>query len=85
MSDKRDGMRAKSSYRCELELGGSSFQCRIDNITPNGAAVNCTGFLQESWPGDKGVLHLHDHEGEVACRIMRIASSKISLRFDNDE
>jgi hypothetical protein len=29
------------------------------------------------------VLHLHDHEGEVACHITRISSSKISLRFDN--
>lgn len=83
MSDKRDGLRTTSSQDCELELSGSSYQCRLDNISSSGAEVKCRGFLQESWPGDKGVLHLHDHDGEVACHITRISSSKISLRFDN--
>jgi hypothetical protein len=55
----------------------------LDNISSSGAEVKCSGFLQENWPGDKGVLHLHDHEGEVACHITRISSSKIRLRFDN--
>lgn len=85
MTDKIDSKRAKSSDRCELELGGSSYLCRLDEISSSGAEINCTGFLQESWPGDKGVLHLQDHEGEVVCHITRIASSKISLRFDKDE
>ena len=83
MSDKRHGLRTTSSQDCEFELSGSSYQCRLDNISSSGAEVKCLGFLQESWPGDKGVLHLHDHEGEVACHITRISSSKISLRFDN--
>lgn len=83
MSDKRHGLRITSSKDCDLELSGSCYKCRLDNISSSGAEVKCSGFLQESWPGDKGVLHLHDHEGEVACHITRIASSKISLRFDN--
>ena len=82
MSDKKHGLRTTSSQDCDLELSGSSYQCRLDNISSCGAEVKCLGFLQESWPGDKGVLHLHDHEGEVACHITRISSSKISLRFD---
>ena len=85
MKDKRVSVRVKSSDRCELDLGGSSYKCRLDNISSSSAAVKCVGFLQESWPGDKGVLHLNDHGGEVACHITRIASSKISLRFENDE
>lgn len=83
MSSKRDGPRTTSRQNCDLELSGYCYQCRIDNISSSGAEVKCSGFLQESWPGDKGVLHLHDHGGEVACHITRIATSKISLRFDN--
>jgi len=85
MKDKRVSVLAKSSDRCELDLCGSSYKCRLDKISSSGAAVKCVGFLSESWPGDKGVLHLHDHVGEVACHITRIASSKISMRFESDE
>ena len=83
MSDKRDDPRSTSSQGCDLKLSGSSYQCMLDSISSSGAEVKCRGFLQESWPGDSGVLHLHDHEGEVKCHITRITASKISLRFDS--
>ena len=83
MSDKRHDLRTTSGQDCDLELSGYSHQCLLDKISSSDAEVKCSGFLQESWPGDKGVLHLHDHEGDVACHITRISSSKISLRFDN--
>lgn len=82
MNVTRSGMRTKSSERCVLDLGGSGYQCRIGNISMSGAMVNCIGFLQESWPGDKGVFHLNDSSGELACRITHIAASKIGLRFE---
>jgi hypothetical protein len=82
MNVARYGKRTRSSENCELDLGGSRYRCRLDNISPSGARVNCIGFLQEIWPGDAGVLHLHDHAEELPCRITRIASSTIGLRFE---
>lgn len=82
MTDSRHGVRTGSSEKCELELRGSRYQCRLDNISSTGAMVTCLGFLQEAWPGDKGVLRRYDDGKEFTCHITRIASSKISLRFD---
>ena len=82
MTDSRHAGRANASEKCELELNGSRYRCRLDNISSAGAMVKCIGFLQESWPGDKGVLRNLDHAEEHACHITHIASSKVGLRFD---
>lgn len=82
MTDSRRGERAGPSEICELELRGSRYQCRLDNISPAGAMVRCLGFLQEAWPGDKGVLRRHAEGTERACHITRISSAKVGLRFD---
>ncbi len=83
MTDTRHDKRIYSSEKCELDLAGSVHQCRINNISSAGALVNCLGFLREAWPGDKGVLHLHDQSGEHACHVSHIAAAKIGLRFDD--
>jgi len=70
-----------SSGRCELDLSGSRYQCRLDNISASGARVNCLGFLRETQRGDKGVLHLKAGTGDIACRVTQIAAAKIQLRF----
>ena len=82
MTDSRHGERTGSSEICELELRGSRYHCRLDNISPAGAMVTCLGFLQEAWPGDKGVLRRPDDGKELTCQITHIEASKIGLRFD---
>ena len=74
-------MRTISSGRCEVDLSGTTYQCRLDSISASGARVNCLGFLQETHLGDKAVLHLHAEMGEIACRVTEIAAAKIRLRF----
>ena len=83
MTDTRHDTRIYSSENCEVDLDGSIHHCRIDNISSSGAWVNCQGFLQEAWPGDKAVLHLHGQPGERVCHITHIAASKIGLRCDD--
>ncbi len=82
MNVTRYGPRTGSSETCTLDLGSSRYRCRLSNISSSGALVTCVGFLQELWPGDKGVLRLDDRSDELACRITRIASSRIGLRFE---
>ena len=82
MADTRTDSRTGSSEKCVIYLGGSRYQCRVGNISPSGARVTCLGFLQEVRPGDKGFLHLGDNQAGLPCRITRIASSTIGLRFD---
>ena len=74
-------MRNISSSRCELDLSGSRYQCRLDSISSSGARVNCLGFLRETQRGDKGVLHLPVETGDKACRVTQIEAAKIQLRF----
>jgi PilZ domain len=81
MKATRSNSRTGSSENCEIDLGGSRYQCRISNISASGARVTCLGFLQEVWPGDRGVLRLNNRTGELPCRVTRIASSTIGLRF----
>jgi PilZ domain-containing protein len=83
MTESRHRERTISSETCELELSGSRYQCRLDNVSSAGAMVKCIGFLQEAWPGDKGVLRQQDHSQDLTCHITRIGSSEIGLRFDN--
>ena len=83
MTDSRHGERINSSEKCELELHGSRYQCRLENISSTGAMVKCIGFLKEAWTGERGVLRKLDHSKELACHITRIDSSEIGLRFDN--
>ena len=83
MAEARHSRRIYSSDSCELDLDGSTHECRIDNISSSGALVNCLGFLREAWPGDRGVLHLHDQSGGLKCHIAHIAAAKIGLRFDD--
>lgn len=70
-----------SSSRCELDLSGSRYHCRLDEISAAGARVNCLGFLRETQRGDKGVLHLQAEKGDIACRVAQIEAAKIQLRF----
>jgi hypothetical protein len=82
MNDARHEMRIKSSEACELDLDGSIHECRIQNRSTAGALVTCLGFLREAWPGDKGVVHLHD-KGSRTCHIVHIAAAKIGVHFDD--
>lgn len=67
--------------RCELELGSSRHECRLDRISTAGARVICLGFLRETLRGDPAVLHLPAESGDVACKVADIAVAKIKLRF----
>jgi len=81
MINTRKETRAVSSEKCEIKKGGSVYECRLEDISSSGAKVTCFGFLQETWPGDKCVLHLYD-ESDIPCQVMHIAASNIGLRFD---
>lgn len=83
MIDARQEIRTNASEACELDLDGYLHQCRIQNRSPAGALVTCLGFLREAWPGDKGVVHLHDQSGDRTCHIVHIAAAKIGLHFDD--
>jgi hypothetical protein len=83
MAEARHDMRVNSSEKCELNLDGSRYQCRITNISSSGAMVNCIGFLREIWPGDRGVLLLPDQAANHGCHITHIAAAKIGLHFDD--
>jgi hypothetical protein len=74
-------MRTIARGKCELDLSGYKHQCRLDSISSSGALVNCLGFLQETFPGDKAVLHLNAETEEIACRVTHIAAAKIQLLF----
>lgn len=79
MKERSD--RKSRSEECGIELSGFKHQCRLENISSSGAMVNCTGFLQETWPGDNCSLHLHHPEEEITCRVIHISASKIGLQF----
>ena len=74
-------MRTIASGKCELDIGGTLHECRLDSISSSGARVNCLGFLKETRRGDKTVLHLQAEGSEIACRVTRIAAGKIELQF----
>jgi hypothetical protein len=69
------------SDECTIELSGLTHECRVGNYTASGALVNCKGFLQETWPGDKCAIHLRNCERDIKCRVAHIAASKIGLQF----
>lgn len=83
MINTRHARRINSSEKCALHLSGTSYQCRLDNVSLDGVQVNCIGFLREVWPGDKGVLHLADRPEGVSCQVTHIAAAKIGLKFDH--
>ena len=72
---------AIASGEIELDFSGSRHQCRLDSISPSGAAVNCLGFLRETRRGDRVVLHLGAGTGDIACKVTAIAAAKIRLQF----
>jgi hypothetical protein len=74
-------MRTIATGKCELDLRGYKHQCRLDSLSSSGAQVNCLGFLQETFRGDKAVLHLDAETSEIACRVTHIAAAKIQLQF----
>jgi hypothetical protein len=74
-------MRTIASGRCELDLSGTKYECRLDGISSSTARLNCFGFLRETLPGDEAVLHLDAETSEIACRVTHIAAAKIQLRF----
>jgi hypothetical protein len=80
MINTRQETRTISSEKCEIKKGGSVYECRLEDISSSGAKVTCFGFLQETWPGDKCVLHLYD-ESDIPCQVKHIAASNIGLRF----
>jgi len=80
MINTRYETRAISSEECEIEKGGSVYECRLVDISSSGAKVTCFGFLQETWPGDRCVLHLYD-ESKILCEVKHIAASLIGLSF----
>lgn len=67
--------------RCELDLGSSRHECRLDRISTAGARVICLGFLRETLRGDRAVLHLQTESGDIPCRVADISAAKIKLRF----
>jgi len=73
-------MRSMRGSGCELDLGSSRHQCRLDSISSAGARVICLGFLRETLRGDKGVLHLPS-DPDMVCTVADIAEAKIKLRF----
>lgn len=81
MINTRQETRTISSEKCEIKKNGSVYECRLEDISSSGAKVTCVGFLQETWPGDKCVLHLNDESGDIQCQVMHIAASNIGLRF----
>ena len=81
MINTRQEARTISSEKCEIKKSGSVYECRLEDISSSGAKVTCFGFLQETWPGDKCVLHLYGESGDIACQVMHIAASNIGLRF----
>ena len=81
----RRNPRSVSSEKCEIDLSGSKHECRLKNISADGAMVSCVGFLRETWPGDECVLHLNDEGETKACKVTHIAASLIGLKFiDNN-
>jgi hypothetical protein len=80
MINSRQEIRTISSEKCEIKKGGSVYECRLEDISSSGAKVTCLGFLQETWPGDKCVLHLYD-DTDIPCQVKHIAASNIGLRF----
>lgn len=76
-------MQTIASGKCELDLSGTTYQCRLDSVSAFGARLNCLGFLQETHQGDSGVLHLHAEPSAIDCRVTHIAAAKIRLRFVN--
>jgi len=68
--------------KTELDCSGSRHLCRVDRITSSGAALNCLGFLRDTRPGDRVVLHASAEAGDIACRVTAIAAGKIRLRFE---
>lgn len=74
-------MQTVASDKCELDLSGTTYQCRLNSISSSGARVNCLGFLQETLQGDKAVLHLDAETNEIACRVTHITAAEIELRF----
>lgn len=77
---KRDSV-SIAGNSCDLDLGSSRHQCRLESISSAGARVNCLGFLHETLRGDRGVLHLPADAGDIPCRVADIAAAKIKLRF----
>jgi len=73
-------MQSLRGSSCELDLGSSRHQCRLDSISPAGARVICLGFLRETLRGDKGLLHL-PADPDMVCTVADIAEAKIKLRF----
>ncbi len=67
--------------KCEVAVGGYRHQCRLDDITPTGAEVSCTGFLGETRHGEACVLHLQDNARQIDCRVTEIAAGRLQLRF----
>jgi len=82
MIRKRLDLHSVEIGKTELDCSGSRHLCRIDRITPSGAAVNCLGFLLDTRPGDRVVLHTGAKTGDIACRVTAIAAGKIRLRFE---
>ena len=74
--DDRNG-----SAGCMVSLHGTRHACILENINSSGARVKCSGFLQETWPGDECLLHLRNGAGELKCRVTGITASTIELQF----
>jgi len=81
MMKKRLDLHSVEIGKTELDCDGYRHLCRIDRITSSGAAVNCLGFLRETRPGDRVVLHTGAETGAIPCRVTAIAAGKIRLRF----
>ena len=82
MMRKRLDLSSVEIGKTELDCSGSRHLCRIDSITSSGAAVNCLGFLRDTRPGDRVVLHAGAEAGDIACRVTAIAGGKIRLWFE---
>lgn len=84
MMTTRQKRRSTRSDECTIELSGYTHECRLENYSSSGALVNCGGFLQETWPGDKCALHLHNERRDIRCKVTHIAASKIGLQFTDN-
>jgi hypothetical protein len=86
MQTVRSDDRQTFDTKCSLDINGTKYKCRMDNLSTAGASIEMTDSDYERIRiGEMGTLTVTLLTNvEYRCKVVRIKSTHISLQFIDD-